>query len=98
MLLCLLHVRLVITVLIFRFDTHQNFLDPQLTKDGKPYGPTRFKEIVQELYGIAKNTNTPYTDLLTITPKERDILVECIKETRDALLKQQEELKQKQFE
>ena len=36
--------------------------------------------------------------LLTITPKERDILVECIRETRDALLKQQEELKQKQFE
>lgn len=60
------------------FATHLNFLDPLLTSDGKPYGPTRFKELVKECYIIAKKCNTSYTDLLTITPTEKNYLLEFI--------------------
>lgn len=60
-----------------------NSLDPKTTSDGKPYGPFRYKEIVKECYWIAKNCNTPYTELLKITPTERNYLIECIKEELD---------------
>jgi len=53
-------------------------LDPQFNEDGEPYGPYRFKEIVRECYSIAKNCNTSYTDILKITPRERDYLIEFI--------------------
>lgn len=51
-------------------------MDPQLTKDGKPYGPVRFKEIVRERYLISKNINTSYNDVGQITPRERGYLIE----------------------
>ena len=67
------------------FDLLKNFLDPQLTKDGEPYGPKRYREIVYELYAISKVCNTSYTDLLTISPTERDIMLELvIKEQEEA--------------
>lgn len=60
----------------------KNFLDPQSIKDknGKliPYGPFRFKEIVQERYLISKNINTSYTDTAKITPLERRYILEFI--------------------
>ncbi len=59
-----------------------NFLDPQLIKDKdgktKPYGPIRFKEIVQERYLISKSINTSYTDTAKITPLERKYILEFI--------------------
>jgi len=55
-----------------------NFLDPKLTSDGKPYGPYRYKEIVKECYLISKNCNTSYTDLMKITPIEKNYLLEFI--------------------
>lgn len=55
-----------------------NFLDPKTTNDGRPYGPSRFKEIVKECYLISKNCNTSYSDLLGITPLERTYLLEFI--------------------
>lgn len=58
----------------------QNFLDPKKTNDGKPYGPVRFKSLVKELYLIAKNCYTPYTELLDITPTEKDELINLILE------------------
>ena len=61
-----------------RFASHQNFLDPQLTDDGKPYGPYRYKQIVKECYLISKNSNTSYTDVLKITPLERNYILEFI--------------------
>ena len=64
--------------LILPFVTLLNFLDPQYNEDGEPYGPYRFKEIVRECYSIAKNCNTSYTDLLKITPRERNYLIEFI--------------------
>ena len=57
-----------------------SFLDLQTTSDGKPYGPIRFKQLVKECYLIAKNTNTPYTALLDITPTEKDELINLIVE------------------
>jgi hypothetical protein len=58
-----------------------------LTNDGVPYGPIRYKEIVKERYLISKHTNTSYTDTDTITPTERNYLIEFITEE---LQKQQE--------
>lgn len=56
-----------------------NFLDPQLTSDGKPYGPTRLKEIVKERYFISKNCNTSYTDTGKISCLEKKYLLEFIR-------------------
>lgn len=61
-----------------RFASHQNFLDPQLTSDGKPFGPYRYKQIVKECYLISKNSNTSYTDVMKITPQERNYILEFI--------------------
>lgn len=60
------------------FVSLKNFLDPQLTSDGQPYGPVRYKQIVKECYLIAKNCNTSYTDLMKITPLERSYLLQFI--------------------
>ena len=76
-----------------------SFLDLQKTKDGKPYGPIRFKQLVRELYSIAKNTNTSYTDLLNITPAEKTLLIELIlednKKSEEAMAKINEATKKK---
>ena len=49
-----------------------------MTKDGKPYGPWRYKQIVKECYLISKNCNTSYTDIMNITPLERDYLLNFV--------------------
>jgi len=74
-----------------RFAQHLNFLDPQSTDDGKPYGPWRYKQIVKESYIITKNTNTPYSDILNMTPTERELMIEFLSED---FKKQQEQLEQ----
>ena len=58
-----------------------------MTKDGQPYGPLRYKEIVRERYIISKHTNTSYKDTDQITPTERNYILEFITEE---LQKQQE--------
>ena len=55
-------------------------MDPQLTEDGQPYGPTRYKEIAKERYLISKHTHTSYNDTMFITPTERNYLLEFISE------------------
>lgn len=60
------------------YPSQGSFLDPQTTKDGKPYGPVRYKEIVKERYLISKNINTSYNELGQITPAERKYLMEFI--------------------
>ncbi len=57
-----------------------SFLDPQTTSDGRPYGPYRYKQLIKECYLIAKNTNTPYTSLMEITPTEKNELLNLILE------------------
>ena len=58
-----------------------------MTNEGEPYGPARYKEIVKERYLISKHTNTSYADTESITPTERNYLIEFITEE---LQKQQE--------
>lgn len=65
-------------ILTHFFASGPSFLDPQISKDGKPYGPKRFKEIVQECWFISVNLNTSYTDILDISVPERLYLVEFI--------------------
>lgn len=62
------------------FAANLNFLDPKLTENGKPYGPERYKRIVQECYLISKNMNTSYSDVLKITPMEREYLINFLLE------------------
>ena len=63
-----------------RFASHQSFLDPQLTSDGKPYGPVRYQQIVKECYIVSKNSNTSYSDVLQMTPTEREAILSYISE------------------
>ena len=62
-----------------------------MTDDGKPYGPWRYKQIVRESYIITKNTNTSYSDVLDMTPIEREYLIEFLAED---FKKQQEQIEQ----
>lgn len=70
---------------MYPFALHQSFLDPQtLIKDdnGKeiPYGLFRYKQIIQECYLISKNINTSYLDLMDITPNEKNMMLELLKD------------------
>lgn len=49
-----------------------------------PYGVWRFKEIVRECYFISANINTSYKDLLDITPREKNLLIDYIVEKNKA--------------
>ena len=72
-----------------------SFLDPQTSKDGKPYGPARFKEIVKECWFISDQISTSYTDVLDMSVQERIYLGECIQEKLDATHKAIEDIKNK---
>ena len=67
-------------------------MDPRLTSDGKPYGPVRYEEIVEECYAISKRIHTSYNDLKQITPLERTYLLQFIR--RD--IERENELREKQ--
>ena len=77
----------------------RSFLDPRLTKDGKAYGPARFKKIVEECWMISDNIHTSYTDVLNLSFQERVYLLELInkklKDTKEAIEDAQAELKAK---
>lgn len=65
-----------------------------MTKDGKPYGPERYKSLVKNLYVISKNTYTSYTDLRDkITPSEMTALLQLIKEENEETRKYVEKMK-----
>ena len=66
-----------------------------MTKDGQPYGPIRYREIVQECYIISRHLNTSYTDLMNITPNERRCLLEMIKKESDEMKEMMEKQKEK---
>lgn len=74
-----------------RFASNQNFLIPQLTEDGKPYGPKRYGEIAKECYLISKHTHTSYNEVLEISPMERQII---LKNITDDLQKQSDQIKE----
>lgn len=66
-----------------------------MDKDGKPYPPQRYKQIVKERYLITKHTNTSYADTLNITPTERAYLLEFIIDDLKLQQAKMEELKNK---
>ncbi len=72
-----------------------SFLDPQISKDGKPYGPKRFKELVKECWFISEHIHTSYKDVLDLSVQERIYLSECIHDKLEATNKAIEEIKQK---
>ena len=77
------------------FASGPSFLDPQLSRDGRPYGPKRFKEIVKECWFISDQLHTSYTDVLDLSYQERVYLVECINEKQAAQKKAMDELQAK---
>lgn len=66
-----------------------------MTYDGRLYAPERFKQIVKERYEISKRINTSYNELGEITPKERQLLLQFIKEDIEHDNKVMEQAKQK---
>ncbi len=52
-----------------------------MTRDGKPYGPYKYKELVKSLFILSKNLNTSYIDLRdNLTPSEMTSLLLLLKE------------------
>ena len=68
-------------------------MDLQLTSDGKPYSPIRYKELVTERYFITKHSHISYEDTGQMTPVERRYIIEYI---RDELKQQEEQMKELQ--
>ena len=66
-------------------------MDPLWTFDGKPYGPVRYEQIVEECYMISKRIHTSYNDLKQISPLERTYLLQFIR--RD--IERENELREK---
>ena len=54
-----------------------------------PFGVFRFQQIIDECYIISKVIHTSYTDLMDISIRERDRMLELINEENK---KQQEEI------
>lgn len=66
-------------------------MDQQKTKDGKPYGPIRYEEIVRERYLISKSIHTSYLDTGKLTPLERKYIIGYM---LDEMKKQEEQIKE----
>jgi hypothetical protein len=73
------------------FASGPSFLDPQLSNDGTPYGPKRYKELVKECWYVSDNLHTSYTDVLNLAYQDRIYLIECINEKKEATAKALEE-------
>ena len=69
---------------VHRFALDQSFLDPLISKDGSPYGPKRYKEIVRECWFISDQLHTSYADVLDLSYQERVYLIECITDKQKA--------------
>lgn len=65
-----------------------SFFDPRWTSEKKPYAPERFRDIVKERYLITTHLNTGYEETASITPTERTLLLQFIK---DDLQRKQEQ-------
>ena len=76
------------------FASGPSFLDPQLSDDGTPYGPKRYKEIVKECWYVSDNLHTSYTDVLNLAYLDRVYLINCINEKKDATLQAMAEARQ----
>ena len=80
--------------LVHFFASGPSFLDPQLSNDGTPYGPKRYKEIVKECWYVSDNLHTSYTDVLNLAYQDRVYLIDYINEKKEATTKALEEAHQ----
>lgn len=62
------------------FASDQSFLDPQISSDGTPYAPKRYKELIKECWYVSDNLHTSYTDVLDLSITERITLIKLIQE------------------
>ena len=69
-------------------------MDPPKTKDGQPYGPYRYKEIVRECYFITKNSGVIREDIMKMTPIEREYFIEFIQDEAQRTKEYMDKLKQ----
>lgn len=76
------------------FDLGPSFLDPQLSKDGTPYGPKHYKQLVKECWYVSDNLNTSYTDVLNLAYQDRIYLINLINEKKEATMRAMEEARQ----
>ena len=51
-----------------------------MTSDGRIFATERFNQIIRERFEISKRIHTSYNELGEITPKERQLLLQFIKE------------------
>ena len=86
------------------FASQQSFLDPQLTKDGKPYAPIRYKKIIQDCYSITRNTNIDYQSVMNMSVTEREYIISFlldeakkINEKNDEIQRQLEQQRQQRY-
>lgn len=76
------------------FASGPSFLDPQISKDGKAYGPKRYREILKECWFISDNLHMSYTDVLDISYQERVYLIDEINKKFEESNKRIEQIKQ----
>lgn len=60
-----------------------------------PYGVYRYNEIIDECYIISKLINTSYVDLMEISVRERDRMLELINEENKREQERIEKIKRK---
>lgn len=70
-----------------------NFFDPLLTSDGTPYAPLRYKAIIEEQVVLSYLTKggVTYQDSDNMTPYERKIAMDTIKDLLEGQNKAQRE-------
>lgn len=83
------------------FGLHQSFSDPRqiVSVEGKgkmPFGVFRYEQIIDECYMISKVIHTSYNDILNISIRERDRMIELINEENERNKKDLEKMKHKQ--
>lgn len=69
-------------------------MDPAKTKNGQPYGPYRYKQIVRECYLISKAIHTSYNELMDITPTERTDLLQFLYDEAKRSQEEMDKIKQ----
>ena len=74
------------------FDIHKNFFDPEFDADGNPYGIRRYRELVEECLFISKKTSTSYSEVLMMTPTEKNIIINFLVKEAEMIQKQTEDI------
>lgn len=63
-----------------------------MSKDGKPLGPTKYKQLNKECYYLAKRSGYSYETILEMTPVQRKYIKEFIEEEFEANKRDAEKL------